>query len=350
MTASEKNSRSDSGVSRTMLSGIADASSSEKEFLKAVPPKGANRNRPPRSRRTTNFTHAWQKPQFPSKKMMGFFGISSFQSEGGIPFFKLKFQELPYPTPRSKLQILIYIVIKKFFLSVKSALMLASLFTIAPGAYSSFSLDFAVDSKYVSEGRDNLNRGGLASISINRSLPLPIGGEWYYSSWYAEGISSPYTELNLSLGSSFNLGEANVSMGYTWLDFRGPHHSDNEFNLGLAWGLFGKIDLSSALIYSTEAEGSFIELMASTDWERENWVLTPYLLLGINQGYVQNQPKTFNNLQFGLTAETELFAKLETAFHLATTTGLEDIIWAGVTISLGSFPHPLPQDPTQGQF
>lgn len=75
MTASDKNSLSDSGVNRTTLSGKAVASSAENEFLKVDPFNGANRKRPPASRSATNFTQEWQKPQLPSKKIMGFSGI-----------------------------------------------------------------------------------------------------------------------------------------------------------------------------------------------------------------------------------------------------------------------------------
>ncbi len=214
-----------------------------------------------------------------------------------------------------------------------------------------FSLNFALDSRYVSEGRDNLDDGGIASIAIDmdRPSPLPFMDEWYFSSWYVESIATPYTELNLSLGSSFSVEEVDVAVGYTWLDFQGPHASDNEFDLQLGFGLFDEIDFSSAFIYSTEAEGTFIELVASSDIVRERFVLTPYILLGINQGYILEEDDTFNNLQFGLTATTTLFDDMEAAFYFAATTGLEDIFWTGVSVSFGSFPHALPQDPTRRQ-
>ena len=214
-----------------------------------------------------------------------------------------------------------------------------------------FSLNFAWDSRYVSEGRDNLEDGGIASITIDmhRPSPLPFMGEWYFSSWVAESIETPYTELNLSLGSSFSVGEVDVATGYTWLHFKGPDASDNEFDLQLGFGLFDQIDFSSAFVYSTEAKGTFIELVASTDIVRERFVLTPYILLGINRGYIPEEPETFNNLQFGLTATTTLFDEMEAAFYVAATTGLEDIFWTGASVSFGSFPHALPQDPTRRQ-
>lgn len=214
-----------------------------------------------------------------------------------------------------------------------------------------FSLNFAWNSRYVSEGRDNLEDGGIASVAVDvdKPSPLPIMDTWYFSSWFAESLATPYTELNLSLGSSFAIGEMDGAIGYTWLDFQGPHASDHEFDLQLGFGLFDQFDLSSAFIYSTEARGTFIELVASSDIVRERFVLTPYVLLGFNRGYIPEEPETFNNLQFGLSATTSLSQEMEASFYFAATTGLENIFWTGVSVSFGSFPHALPQDPTRRQ-
>lgn len=214
-----------------------------------------------------------------------------------------------------------------------------------------FTLNFAWNSRYVSEGRDNLEDGGIASVAVDldRPSPLPFMDTWHFSSWFAESLATPYTELNLSLGSSFAIGEMDGAIGHTWLDFNGPDASDHEFDLQLGIGLFDEFDFSSAFVYSTEAEGTFIELVASSDIVREKFILTPYILLGINRGYIPEEPETFNNLQFGLTATTSLSQEMEASFHLAATTGLENIFWTGVSVSFGSFPHALPQDPTRRQ-
>ncbi len=201
-----------------------------------------------------------------------------------------------------------------------------------------FSFNAAWDSKYVSEGRDNLEDGGLASIAIDGSAALQGGGEWFFAGWYAESIETPYTELNLGLGYGFLVDELDVAVGYTWLDFRSPDPSDHEFDLQLGFGLFDTVDFSTAFIYSTEASGTFIELVAATDIAKEGYVLTPYILLGINQGYIPGEHSGINNLQFGLKATTALSETMEAAFYLASSTGLEDIFWTGVSISFGKSP------------
>ena len=220
-----------------------------------------------------------------------------------------------------------------------------------PVPAETFSLNFAWDSRYVSKGRDKLENGGIGSIAsdFHRPTHLPFLDEWYFSSWFAESISTPYTELNLSLGSSLSIEDVDVAMGYTWLDYQGLKPSDNRFHLQLSFGLFDQIDLSSDFEYSTEAGGTFSDLVASTGWEKENWVLTPYILLGINLGYFPGEHGTINNLQIGFLATTALSQEMEATSYLAATTGLEDIIWTGVSVSFGHFPHVLPQDPARGQ-
>ncbi len=210
-----------------------------------------------------------------------------------------------------------------------------------------FSLNFAWDSRYVREGRTVLEDVGIPSIAIDRSMPLEVGGEWYFSSWYAESLEVDFAELNLALGYGFSIEEVDFAVGYAWSTFQGHAHeefilaghehefAENEIELEVEFRLLDKVDISSAFIYSPAVGGTFIELVASTDIVKEKWVFTPYLLLGLNRGFIPEEPETFNNLQFGLTATTELFDGVEAAFYLATSTGLEDIFWTGVSVSLG---------------
>ena len=214
-----------------------------------------------------------------------------------------------------------------------------------------FSLNFALDSRYVREGRAVLRDDGIASVAIDRSMPLEVGGEWSFSSLYAEGIDVDFAELNLSLGYGFSIKEVDLAVGYARSAFQGHAHeelilsdpgqgdvlvpvheheyAENEFEL------FDKVNFSSVFIYTPEADGTFIELAASTDVVMEKWVFTPHVLLGLNRGYIPEEPETFNNFQVGLTATIELSDGVEAAFYLANTTGLEDFFWTGVSLSLG---------------
>ncbi len=214
-------------------------------------------------------------------------------------------------------------------------------------SHGSFALSLAWDSRYVREGRTVLEDAGIASITADRSMPLEIGGEWHFSSRYVEGIDADFAELNLALGYGFSIKEVELAVGYARSAFQGHAHeesvvaghdhefAENEIELELEFGLFDKVDFSSAFIYSPDAGGTFIELVASTDFEKGKWVFTPYLLFGLNRGFIPEEPDTFNNLEIGLSATTELFDGVEATFFLANSTGLEEIFWTGVSLSLG---------------
>ena len=210
-----------------------------------------------------------------------------------------------------------------------------------------FALSLAWDSRYVREGRTVLDDVGIPSLSIDRSMPLEVGGEWHFSSKYADSFEVDFAELNLALGYGFSIKEVDLTVGYAWSAYQGHAHeesadaghdhefAENEIELEVEFGLLDKVDIASAFIYSPDAGGTFIELVASTDFEKGKWVFTPYVLLGLNRGFIPEEPETFNNLEFGLSASTELFDGVEATLYLANSTGLEEIFWTGVSLSLG---------------
>lgn len=209
-----------------------------------------------------------------------------------------------------------------------------------------FALSLAWDSRYVREGRTVLGDIGIPSLSIDRSMPLDVGGEWHFSSKYADSLEVDFAELNLALSYGFSIKEVDLAVGYVWSAYQGHAHeesavtghdhefAENEIELEIEFGLLDKVDIASAFIYSPDAGGTFIELVASTDIERGKWVFTPHVLLGLNRGFIPEEPETFNNLEFGLSATTKLFDGVEATFYLANSTGLEEIFWTGVSLSL----------------
>ena len=208
-------------------------------------------------------------------------------------------------------------------------------------AEPSFAAGLNWDSKYVSEGRDNLNEGGLMSVNLDISTPLETG-ELFFAGWYADSIDTAYTELNLGIGYGLSFDKFDLAIGYTWLDFSGPSATDNEFSLEMVSSTLGTVDLGAAFVYSTEAGGTFIELIASTEIERERFNLTPYALLGINQGFIPGERKGLNNLQLGIEASTPLSDKVELGGYLAYSIALDeepgesldDIFWVGIYLGI----------------
>jgi hypothetical protein len=208
-----------------------------------------------------------------------------------------------------------------------------------PSAYDLAATVFW-DSKYVSEGRDNLEEGGLSSLALDWSQSLGQVGELALAGWYAEGTSTDYSELNLGVAYSWSLENIGISLGYTWLDFAEDDESDSELSMELGTTIHDEVDLGAVFTYSTEADGTFIELMVSTSIENEKLSWSPFLLLGINAGYVADEHDGLNNLQMGVEVSVPLSEKLELGGYLAYTIGLDeeagesldDIFWVGLSL------------------
>ncbi|MCZ6671389.1 MAG: hypothetical protein O7C75_00475 [Verrucomicrobia bacterium] len=199
------------------------------------------------------------------------------------------------------------------------------------------------DSKYESKGRDNLDEGGLGSFAVEWTTESG-NNEFVLGAWYAEGISADYSELNVAAAYILPNDSVDITLGYTWLDFAEDDKSDNELSVEFGRSVLDSLNLIAAFVYSTEASGTFIELIASTEIIRNEFTLTPYALLGINEGFVSGKHKGFNNLQFGIEAATPISDSLELSGYVAFTIGLReepgespnDIFWVGLGLGFGN--------------
>ena len=162
--------------------------------------------------------------------------------------------------------------------------------------------------------------------------------------WYAEAISANYIELNLAAADIIPFETVQVTFGYTWLDLEKDDESDNELSIEFGASPLESLDFTAAFVYSTEAGGTFVELIASTDIERNEFTLTPFALLGINEGFVFDEHKGLNNLQLGFEASTPISDSMELRGYIAYTIALDkkpgesldDIFWVGLGIGFGN--------------
>jgi hypothetical protein len=67
------------------------------------------------------------------------------------------------------------------------------------------------------------------------------------------------------------------------------------------------------------------ELIASTYIDRNEFTLTPFALLGINEGFVFDEYKGLNNLQLGFEASTPIFDSMELRGYIAYTIALAQV-------------------------
>lgn len=207
-------------------------------------------------------------------------------------------------------------------------------------------LGVALDSHYVSEGRDNLDGDALFGATLEGAYGGLQGG-----ALYADSPDADYRELNLYVGYGFEANGFEVTFGYTYLDFLSDDADDSEVGAGIAYGdlPFG---LTAALegYYSFEAEGSFLEASLSAEVEVDDrLLLIPSLLLGWNEGYIADGHDGANHFQAALEAVFTVTENIELGLYAAYTRGLEtdpgrhpgdalleDFFYGGIAISLSN--------------
>ncbi|MCP3676182.1 MAG: hypothetical protein GY721_00920 [Deltaproteobacteria bacterium] len=153
------------------------------------------------------------------------------------------------------------------------------------------------ESKYVSEGRDNLSEGGIFSFEATAELQGFTTG-----AWYASGYSESYEELNLFIEYGADIRFVSAYVGYTRLEFLETDTFDNELGVGLAINNIPHVVPSLDYVYSTESEGAFVEFSLSSELVllEERVTLEPYILEGFDFGYATPDFDGVNNLQVGI--------------------------------------------------
>lgn len=91
-----------------------------------------------------------------------------------------------------------------------------------------YSFGVLRESKYVSQGRDNLGDGGIYSFEAALEWRRLAAG-----AWFASGDSTSYEELNLYVDYGVELGPLYSYVGYTRLEFLQEDESDNEISAGV---------------------------------------------------------------------------------------------------------------------
>jgi hypothetical protein len=165
------------------------------------------------------------------------------------------------------------------------------------------NLSAGYESRYVSEGRDNLGGDSLLGTT------LEVGYQGFTAGfWYANSPEADYEETNSWLQYNHALGDFEISVAYTHLRFLSDDDYDNELGLGVEYGaLPWNLSVSALGYYSFDAEGSFFELGLNGEYEIKPWLtLSPYLLFGLNSGYITDGHDGANNLELGLAGEIPL--------------------------------------------
>lgn len=184
-------------------------------------------------------------------------------------------------------------------------------------------LDLGWDSKYISEGRNNLENGGIywgtAAIQYdNINLYATVG----------RGDTDNYTEWNFGIEYGFDIGDSiEATVGYQRIEvYADEREFDNEIFADLAYTGISWLTPSVAYTYSTEAGGYFVEASLHSSWElTQRLTVTPYVTQAFDFQYATEDHNGPNHFQLGVEAEFALSEQIMLSGHVSHTIAQDDI-------------------------
>lgn len=201
------------------------------------------------------------------------------------------------------------------------------------------------ESRYVTEGRDNLAGDSLLSASseflIDDLTVVP---------WIAVSPDTDYSEFNLNLVYGFSLTEdLVVYAGYTYLQARLEEEkaSDNEISLAMDYKLFKRWSSGAVIYHSFDANGSFMEFSVHHGYKlNKKFHLHASALLGVNADYIPDGHNGLNNFQLRLDVAYQPITQMEvyayTSYNQAINRDaanyagdelLDDFFWGGIGLT-----------------
>lgn len=198
-----------------------------------------------------------------------------------------------------------------------------------PHAHAAFEARFHAgwESRYASEGRDNLTGDSFATTSIELGWQHLTAG-----AWFGKSPEQNYDELQLTVGLTETFGPLKAFLAYTYLQFPAGDHEDHEISLGAEWTeLPLGLELSANAYYSLGVDGAFIEAGLHREiFARDRLSLRGSVLFGVNQGYVPDGHDGANHLAVRLESEFALTKSFAITAHLAYSWALsQDAALAG---------------------
>ena len=199
------------------------------------------------------------------------------------------------------------------------------------------------ESRYVSEGRDNLDGDGLASAELSAVYSgISLGA------WAADGPDAEYREYNYWLGYSYEWDQFTFSVGYTFLDFASDDSDDQEYSAEVAYACESGFELIVGGYYSDESGGVFYEATLSKEIEwAEGLSIFPFGTLGFNDGYIVEGHDGLNHAVLGVELVYELHENVSFGGFIAGNVaidadrdrhadddGLRDFVYSGVSLNV----------------
>lgn len=201
------------------------------------------------------------------------------------------------------------------------------------------------ESRYVTEGRDNLSANSLVSASTEFSID-----EFSVVPWVADGAAVDYSEFNLNIVYGSRLSESLILYtGYNYVHgrFKGENDTDNEISLDLAYKWVKHVNALASIYYSFDANGSFMEVALKYNNAINKTVhYSVQGVLGVNAEYVPDGHNGFNHFQLRANAsyhpgrQIELYAYSgynlainRDVINYADDESLSDFLWSGIGLT-----------------
>ena len=215
---------------------------------------------------------------------------------------------------------------------------------VEEGSLLEISLNGAWDSRYVSEGRDNLDGNSLLSTT------LEVGCAGFtFSTWYANSPEVAFSELDLGIEYGFEIGAWAAYFGFVHLRYPHDDATENELGAGLAynglpWGFVPAV----AWTYLAETDGSYFETSLFRPIEVTDTIaLEPGVIVGFNAGYMGDGHDGADHVAlvlpvtFALTENVELSAYVSYQWAIDSDPVncpddelLRDFFWGGVAVGI----------------
>jgi hypothetical protein len=189
--------------------------------------------------------------------------------------------------------------------------------------------------KYVSEGRNNLDSGGLFSIDLSTSWK-----QFTFGGWFANGDTESYQEVEIYLEYAYAFYSVESYLKFSHFEFPKDNDKDNELAVGFELAQWESITPAVDYTWSSEATGGFLELTLSSVIEYEAYGIDyiPYITQAFDFGYATTDYNGPNNLQIGLQAIMPLSTNTYLTFNVNHSWGqgdvkrddMDDVTWFGI--------------------
>lgn len=206
------------------------------------------------------------------------------------------------------------------------------------------AIDFTTQwqSRYVSEGRDNVPGSGLFASQLSAEIGhLQVSALQLLEDQSVPDGASRYRERNaeVSLGGTYAAMDWRVGYKHLWLP---GGEEDQEVAVELGADLPGGLAGTLSYTYAAEADGGFIELAMEREFScGRRCSLVPYAMLGANQGFIPDGRRGLNHLQLGgqlmvqvggqVTLGLEVNHSLPVEEH--RDGGLRELTWLGLSLA-----------------